>query len=245
VKLLLVSDLHYHLRQYDWLLHAAPRYDAVMIAGDLLDLGSLVEPDVQILVISRYLETLRAVTCTAVCSGNHDGDERIAAGGFSAAWLAELRGAGLHVDGDSFDLPGVRVSVCHWWEGTAERDALHEQLRIEHERLEKPLWVWLHHAPPKGSPVSWTGKADGGDPFLADMIDEFSPTLVLSGHIHYAPMVSGGSWHARHGQTTLFNAGSQIGPVPSSICIDLTSHTASYESYEESDEVRLDGLTQD
>lgn len=236
----MVSDLHYQLRQYDWLLHAAPRYDAVMIAGDLLDLGSLVDPDVQILVVSQYLEALKAATCVVVCSGNHDGDERTDDGGFSAAWLTELRSTGLHVDGESFDFTGMRVSVCPWWEGTRQRDALREQLRLESMNLGAPLWLWLHHAAPSDSPVSWTGKTDGGDPFLLSMIDEFSPNIVISGHIHNAPMVAGGSWHARRGRTWLFNPGSQVGPVPSSIRIDLTASTADYVSYDEVAQVRLE-----
>jgi Icc-related predicted phosphoesterase len=40
VKVLLVSDLHYRLRQLDWLLQRAAAVDAVMIAGDLLDIRS-------------------------------------------------------------------------------------------------------------------------------------------------------------------------------------------------------------
>jgi Icc-related predicted phosphoesterase len=45
VKVLLVSDLHYRLRQLDWLLHRAAAVDAVMIAGDLLDVRSQVALD--------------------------------------------------------------------------------------------------------------------------------------------------------------------------------------------------------
>ena len=37
MRVLLSSDLHYKLKQYDWLLKAARRFDAVVIAGDHID----------------------------------------------------------------------------------------------------------------------------------------------------------------------------------------------------------------
>ena len=36
VKLLLVADLHYTLRQYDWIDSVAEEFDAVVVAGDKL-----------------------------------------------------------------------------------------------------------------------------------------------------------------------------------------------------------------
>ena len=39
MKLLFVADLHYSLKQFDWLLAEAPKFDAVSIGGDLLDLS--------------------------------------------------------------------------------------------------------------------------------------------------------------------------------------------------------------
>ena len=37
MRILLTSDLHYKLRQFDWLFQAAPDFDAVVIAGDHID----------------------------------------------------------------------------------------------------------------------------------------------------------------------------------------------------------------
>ena len=31
---LIAADLHYNLRQYDWLLEVASRYEVVILAGD-------------------------------------------------------------------------------------------------------------------------------------------------------------------------------------------------------------------
>src|SRR5262249_25737437 len=39
---LLVSDLHYALRQFDWVQAAARRFDLVVVAGDSLDISSYV-----------------------------------------------------------------------------------------------------------------------------------------------------------------------------------------------------------
>ncbi len=51
MKCLLVSDLHYALKQYDWVTNASKDFDVVVIAGDHLDISSVVEPRAQIAVI--------------------------------------------------------------------------------------------------------------------------------------------------------------------------------------------------
>ena len=55
MRVLLVSDLHYSLKQLDWVTANAAEYDLVVIAGDLLDIRSNVEPDAQIAVVLEYL----------------------------------------------------------------------------------------------------------------------------------------------------------------------------------------------
>ena len=45
MKLLFVADLHYALKQFDWLMANAPRFDATIIGGDLLDLAGFLEPE--------------------------------------------------------------------------------------------------------------------------------------------------------------------------------------------------------
>ena len=78
VKMLFVADLHYALKQFDWLMTNASRFDVVVIGGDLLDLGSALEIDVQIVVVEKYLGWLREQARLLVSSGNHDGDHRLA-----------------------------------------------------------------------------------------------------------------------------------------------------------------------
>ena len=38
MRLLFVADLHYSLKQFDWLLAHANEYDVAAIGGDLLDI---------------------------------------------------------------------------------------------------------------------------------------------------------------------------------------------------------------
>ena len=101
MKMLFVADLHYTLRQYDWLTAKAGNYDLVIIGGDLLDLGSALDFDVQIFVVEKYLHRIRQHTRLLVSSGNHDGDSRNAANESYAGWLRQSRAEGLFVDGES------------------------------------------------------------------------------------------------------------------------------------------------
>ncbi len=78
MRFLYTSDLHYALKQFDWLLSEAADFDLVVIGGDLLDLSSALDADVQITIVEKYLELLRQKTTLVVCSGNHDGDMPVA-----------------------------------------------------------------------------------------------------------------------------------------------------------------------
>ena len=72
MNLLLVSDLHYTLRQFDWLTSRAPEYDAVILAGDLLSVAAPVSVEAQIAAVRATLRRLAERTQVIVCSGNHD-----------------------------------------------------------------------------------------------------------------------------------------------------------------------------
>ncbi|GAA2120317.1 metallophosphoesterase [Nocardioides bigeumensis] len=67
-----MADLHYALRQYDWLCEAAADFDLVVIAGDLLDLRSVVPIPAQSVAIAAQLGRLGQRRTTVACSGNHD-----------------------------------------------------------------------------------------------------------------------------------------------------------------------------
>ena len=231
MRILFVADLHYTLRQYDWLTANAGDYDLVVIGGDLLDLGSALDFDVQIVVVEKYLRRIRQNTRLLVSSGNHDGDSRNAANESYAGWLRLSRAEGLFVDGDSAVIGDTRVTACPWWDGPVSRAEL-ESLLAREAGHKTGRWLWSHHAPPDGARVSWAGKKFIGDPFLREWIERFGPDVVLSGHIHNAPFLSEGSWIDRVGKTWVLNPGRQSGQFPTYIRLDLEAMTAEWISCE-------------
>ena len=88
----------------------------------------------------------------------------------------------------------------------------------------------MYHWPPLGSPTCWTGKRDYGDTELGGWIAEHQPDIVLTGHVHGPPFRSDGAWADRIGDTWVFNAGRQIGPVPARIELDLDTGVATWIS---------------
>ncbi|HEX2860368.1 MAG TPA: metallophosphoesterase [Lacunisphaera sp.] len=238
MKILAVSDLHFGLAQFDWVLLQAPRYDLVVIAGDLLDLGGHLDLDSQITVVAKYLRTIGTKTRLLVCSGNHDGDEKNASQEYIARWLQRVRSSGVTVDGSSVDLGECRLSVCPWWDGPTSRVEMQQFLRREKPAPSR-TWLWVHHAPPDGVGVSWTGHKHAGDTFLVSTIQELGPDYVFSGHIHNSPFRSGGAWASRVGRTWTFNAGQQLGVPPAFIELDLAQKSARWVSQAGDEEIVL------
>ncbi len=232
MRMLFVADLHYALKQFDWLIASAPQYDTVIIGGDLLDLASALDLDVQIVVVEKYLRRLATVTRVLVTSGNHDGDDRNAAEESICRWLQDVRGDRLFVDGDTVEIDDTLITLCPWWDGAEIRAQVERQLETDAARPKKH-WVWIYHSPPEGSPVSWTGRKSGGDDILTAWIQRFRPTVVLSGHIHNAPFYAEGAWIDRLSETWVVNPGRQIGPKPTYVVLDLDLQTAQWFSIEE------------
>jgi Icc-related predicted phosphoesterase len=98
----------------------------------------------------------------------------------------------------------------------------------------------VHHAPPDGYGVSWTGKQFAGDAFLVSIINELGPQYVFSGHIHNSPFRNGGAWASLVGRTWTFNAGRQLGAPPSFIELDLASKKARWISQAGNEEISLE-----
>lgn len=221
MRILLVSDLHYSLRQFDWVVARADDFDAVVLAGDHLDIRSYVEPDAQIAVVLEYFRRLAAKTTVIACSGNHDLNARNALGERAALWLDDARAANVHVDGSSVITDDVYMTVCPWWDGPQTREQVDAFLADEATRVDGRQWVWVYHAPPDASPTSWTGKRYYGDIDLNNWIAQHQPALVLCGHVHESPFVDGGGWVAQVGATWVLNAGHEPGPVPAHVVIDI------------------------
>lgn len=223
MKCLLVSDLHYALKQYDWVTEVASDYDVVVIGGDHLDISGHVDGRVQIVVILKYLKRLMTETQLIVCSGNHDLDGTNEAGEKVPKWIEKVRDLGIPTDGESLEIGDVLFTICPWWDGPATRELVFEQLGRDALKAQKTQkkWVWVYHAPPEGSPTSRTRQRSFGDSDLTGWIQEFAPDIVLTGHIHEAPFDSMGSWVDQIGKTWVFNAGRQIGPIPAHIVLNI------------------------
>jgi Icc-related predicted phosphoesterase len=225
MRFVVVADIHYALQQYDWLLKVAPHYDAVVIAGDLLELSSMVDRRAQIIVLRNYLAKLSKQTNVIVCSGNHDLDGEGLGGERTATWISDIGIGNAVSDGNSLYLSGVRFSSLPWWDGPVSKQLIQNQL--EHDaKLNHETWVWVYHAPPADNPVSWAGQRHFGDSQLNAWIADFKPDLVLSGHVHQSPFVQKGSWIDRIDSTWVFNTGQQIGPHPTHIAIALDLNIA-------------------
>lgn len=229
MRILFVSDLHYSLKQFDWLCDAISDHDAVVIGGDLLDLGGHADLDTQIVVVTKYLRRLAERLPVAVCSGNHDLDAESAAGERCAEWLEHLEIAQVAVDTQNYRQGDCLFSVCPWWEGPAAQARI-EALLEDAARDRSGPWIWIYHAPPEGAKTCWNGKAFSGDAFLAGLIAKHQPDLVLSGHIHASPFRSEGHWCDRLGTTWVFNPGRLMSSIPATIDIDLTTLQATWTS---------------
>ncbi len=228
MKLLCTADIHYRLPQLDWLVEQAATVDVVVIPGDHLQVVGAAPLEVQVVVVSKYLERIAQQALVLASSGNHDLDGPGETGEQATRWLRDLASDRLVVDGHSTDLDDVRFTVCPWWDGPLTRQLVDDQLA--QASVDRPQrWVWVYHSPPSDSPLNRAGPdKEFPDPDLAAWIDRYEPDLVICGHIHQAPWVVGGGWIDQRGSTWLINAGHQPGPMPAHVVIDLDEHTAEW-----------------
>lgn len=239
MKILLVADLHYSLRQWDWLNETANRFDLVVIAGDLLDIASIVPLEAQIVVVRKYLARLVDQAPLLVSSGNHDvlkvGNDLPR----NADWMQDKQGTMYYVDGDNFEQDAHYFSILPWWESDEQRHAIEAQLLTQQAQAEGKRWIWIYHPPPKGSTAAWDGRRDFGDEYLPEWIERFKPEMVLGGHIHNAPFYADGSWiDIVHG-AWVFNSGKQIGGTPCFTVIDTSENKAMWLSAAEGEQAQL------
>jgi Icc-related predicted phosphoesterase len=242
MRILLVSDLHYALPQLDWVVGAAPAFDLVVVAGDSLSIRSAVSLETQSVVMLRYLSLLQSTGRVVISSGNHDLTGPDAHGEQSALWLAEAKAMEIETDSDSLVIGETLVTICPWWDGPVGRAAVAAQLADDAVRRGR-RWLWVYHWPPLGSPTCWTGRRDYGDADLGGWIEEYRPDAVLTGHVHESPFKEDGSWVDRIGDTWIFNAGNQIGPVPARVELDFTESQATWVSILGTEKLDLTSLS--
>ena len=222
MRLLLAADIHDNLRQMAWLEAEAGHYDAVIIAGDLLDVTGHRPLAAQRRTMQEALRLIAARAPVLVASGNHDAD----ADG-SCAWLRDIAGPRLFVDGSTVAWNGLAVTLWPWRSAGATalpQGAAHD--------LPGVTRIWVHHAPPAGTRVGCC--ADGHPPCgsagLIERIRRHRPSLVVSWHIHDAPFRPQGRWWDEIGDTLCLNPGRQHGHEPAYIALDLDAREASWVS---------------
>jgi Icc-related predicted phosphoesterase len=239
MRLLLVSDLHYSLPLFDWVADVAADFDVVVMAGDHLDLASLVDRRAQAAVVKKYFARIQEKTRLLVCSGNHDLDSQNEAGEQMAKWLLGARNSGLLSDGDSVLIGDTLFTMCAWWDGPVSQGTIGSQLAEDAKKRPKN-WIWIYHAPPSDSPVAWAGQRYYGDGALKKWIESYQPDIVMSGHVHEAPYVDSGSWVDRIGTTWIFNTGHYLGAPPAHIIMDTEAGEALWFSAAGNQYVRFD-----
>ncbi len=239
MKILVASDLHYRLKQFDWLNSQAGHCDAMIIAGDMLDISSHLDLGVQIVVMKKYLKNIGEKIPLLVCSGNHDGNEKNENDEYIARWLQEARDKQVYVDGDNVFFGSTLITVFPWWDGDVTKQEVAEQIK-QSSQLEYEKWIWIYHAPPDKSLTSWVGKRFIGDAELNKWIEQYQPDMVVSGHIHESPFKTDGSWVDQLGKTWIFNAGSHIGDVPAHIILDIEAMSAEWYSLAGNDSRQLE-----
>src|SRR5258708_34056648 len=134
------------MKQLGWVIDGAAGFDLVVVAGDLLDISSNVEPDAQIAVVLAYLARVAAKTTVVVCSGNHDLNARNDLGERAAVWLDDARAQGVLVDGARVVTDDGIVTAGPWWDGPRTRDRLDEAPPVEADDVDGRPAIWADHA---------------------------------------------------------------------------------------------------
>lgn len=210
----------------------------MVLSGDALSVAAAVPVEAQIVAVSCTLAELARRTRVVVCSGNHDLDALNGAGEKTARWIANLAGDNVIVDGQTVTIEDTLLTVLPWWDGPAARAEV-DALLADAAGTRQAQWIWVYHSPPE-SRLSWTGSRHYGDEAGRQWIEQYSPDVVLCGHIHQAPFAPDGSWIDRLGNTWLLNPGKQMGSVPCCVDLDLTAGVAKWSSATTSEERTLD-----
>lgn len=168
MRILHVTDFHYHQPWFDWLSRNAANFDAVALTGDLLGLSKREPIDRQIAWVQHWIREFPGQLM--ICSGNHDVLE-----GDSAAWLETAAREKVLVDGQHLALGAWSFEAVGW--GLAPTRGGENQIA-------------LVHCPPEQAEtaIHLDEATDWGDFELHELLVRgpaaLRPRLVLSGHVH-------------------------------------------------------------
>ena len=202
MRILHLTDFHFHKPWFDWAAQAARDFDLVALTGDLLRCDASLPFDRQVAWVRAWIDAFPGRL--AICSGNHDEP---------AGWLNGAARPAVTVDGGQMALGGWGFESVGWGHLPTAGGARQ---------------VALVHCPPEGTATAKSRKdgADWGDFELGELLRRGPvanrPRLILSGHLH-APL----SWRHRVNGSWLLNPGVAAGGrVPRRIIIDLARQTA-------------------
>jgi Icc-related predicted phosphoesterase len=211
MRLLIVADIHARASWWGWLRRQAGRFDALLIAGDLITIPKYIGQEKKIAADCAFAEaTCREIACQTpvfVCQGNHD---EVADWPWMAAQIGQRTMGRLLID----CLPSA-------FEEGWEARLIERRAQASRDGL---LWLALDHYPPFNSRTAGDGDTFG----LSHSTADFGPDIVVSGHVHAAPFSSRGSWHdVLDGRTLCLNPGCLWkAEVPCHIILDLGTHSA-------------------
>ena len=195
MKILHVADLHFRQPWFEWVAAQASAFDAVCIAGDLLNMW--ITRDVPLRAQTKWIRDWARYRFTGrlfVCSGNHDWwtNDEITDTDANGGWLRKLGRDGVTYDNHGASIGDVYF-FCHAYAARAPLVG-----------AETKHWILLHHEPPAGCAAALTGDsgADLGSSRLREQIAAAAnpPLLVLSGHVHRPK-----SWRGEIGRSTVLN----------------------------------------
>jgi Icc-related predicted phosphoesterase len=246
VKIILTADLHFHRPWFDWLLHAADRYELICVAGDFLDIYRREGMAAQLIFLYEWVQAFtRHTAYLALSTGNHDlppGVPLLAPGSplakekFStlaayakqAHWLQAVKlNHHIIVDGDSKIVrvgsdQSLYVSCCAYRaDGSVDMK----------EALTGP-WLVLHHEPP-----AYPGVAEPkpGNTQFAKLVRRLQPTYTISGHVHLSDK-SENRFFEKIGKTYCFNCrqtppAEQLPPEPNVVLLDTHRQEATWRRW--------------
>ena len=226
------TDPHSNLPLLKDFVESAEPNSLLAISGDIKDWNGKATAE-ELKEWTLHIQSLADAAATkgchlAVCSGNHD---RWSTDSSLPSWL-ELVGENLHGDFSNkrlFIQGQETILTCIPWRdyepdspvvperlGKADRKVWAADVHA-HERIVQMLeeakawrderrlpWVILHHSPPSRTIAS--GGYEASD-ILRRWIFQYEPTVVLCGHMHTAPFLSGGDVSCRMGRTLISNPG--------------------------------------
>ena len=210
MKILHLSDLHFHRPWFDWVRERAPDYDAVAIAGDLLGPESLANPRKQVRWVQSWIATFPRPLL--LCSGNWD-ERDIDLPEDLEGWLGALSYPHVKTDGQTTQIGEWTIECVPW---------------LQQPTLGGGRQLALVHCPPEGCATSIDAESgrDFGDFNLAEnlRVGICAPQIVLGGHVHN-PV----HWAARCGSTWSINPGVGQGidhRMPAAVAVDLDNGCA-------------------